>query len=116
MLDPSSSYGERASSQAHRYINLPLKLDLVDYWLDCVAAFAQAEVDPTMKDRAGRSALDFLTDHMAYSKPNIFKKHLQSGCRTNCIATRLKIFRVPSQKLRRWLAFKPPIIPELSDP
>jgi hypothetical protein len=58
-----------------------LRMDNVKPWMACVAAFAQAGVDPRMRDRAGRSALDYLAEHLAYAGRDRFRIHLASELR-----------------------------------
>lgn len=41
------------------------KADNTEKWMRCVAAFAQAGVDPSLRDRQGKSALDYLGEHLA---------------------------------------------------
>jgi hypothetical protein len=50
-------------------------------WVACVAAFAQAGVDPGMRDKAGKSALDYLKGHMAYVGLDRFKNHIAAQLR-----------------------------------
>lgn len=59
------------------------RMDAVKTWIDCIAAFAQAGVDPTMRDRAGKSALDYLEEHMAYVGKARFRNHLASALRSD---------------------------------
>ncbi len=41
-------------------------------WLQCVGAFAKAGADPTVKDRDGKSALDYLGEQLDYEGKNRF--------------------------------------------
>jgi hypothetical protein len=59
-----------------------LRMDNVKSWMACVAAFARAGVDPAMRDRAGRSALDYLAEHLAYAGRDRFRIHLASELRS----------------------------------
>lgn len=54
----------------------------IERWVACVAAFARAGVDAGMRDRAGRSALDYLREHMEYVGKNRFKRHLAAELRS----------------------------------
>ncbi|KAG7287613.1 hypothetical protein NEMBOFW57_007125 [Staphylotrichum longicolle] len=67
--NPAVEYGPQA------------RMDAVKIWIDCIAAFSQAGVDPTMRDRAGKSALDYLEEHLAYVGKDRFKNHLALALR-----------------------------------
>ncbi|KAK4153482.1 ankyrin repeat-containing domain protein [Chaetomidium leptoderma] len=58
------------------------RLENIKSWMGCVAAFAQAGVDPAMRDRAGRSALDYLGEHIAYLGRDRFRSRLASVLRS----------------------------------
>ncbi|KAK3905657.1 hypothetical protein C8A05DRAFT_30541 [Staphylotrichum tortipilum] len=51
-------------------------------WLACVAAFARVGVDAAVRDRAGKSALDYLGEHMAYVGKNRFRRQLAAELRS----------------------------------
>ncbi|KAK4103434.1 hypothetical protein N658DRAFT_505134 [Parathielavia hyrcaniae] len=57
------------------------RMENIAPWIACVAAFAQAGADPEMRDKAGRSALDYLGEHLAYDGKDRFKKSLASALR-----------------------------------
>jgi hypothetical protein len=49
--------------------------------MECVAAFVQAGVDPTLRTRRGESALQFLAQHLAYKGPEKWLRHVGSELR-----------------------------------
>lgn len=67
---------------SHSWFDPVSKLKNADSWVACVAAFSQARVDPSMRDRAGKSALDYLGEHLAYVGRNRFKNNLASQLRS----------------------------------
>ncbi len=46
-------------------------------WMRCVGAFAHAGADPTVKDRAGKSALDYLGEQLGYEGKNRFRRSVR---------------------------------------
>ncbi len=51
-------------------------------WMACVTAFARVGVDAAVRDRSGRSALDYLREHMVYVGKNRFKRQLAAELRS----------------------------------
>jgi hypothetical protein len=49
--------------------------------MQCVAAFAQAGVDPTLRTSRGPSALQYLGQHLAYKGPEQLLRHVRSELR-----------------------------------
>ncbi|KAJ4300140.1 hypothetical protein N0V88_002809 [Collariella sp. IMI 366227] len=59
-----------------------LRMKQADEWMECLAEFADAGVDPTLRDSAGKSALDYLEEYMNYTGKNRFKNYLASRLRS----------------------------------
>ncbi|KAL2257691.1 hypothetical protein VTK26DRAFT_9307 [Humicola hyalothermophila] len=58
------------------------KMEHVSKWIGCVAAFAQAGVDPSMRDKDGQVGTRLpLGEYLAYTGPNRFRRHLATQLR-----------------------------------
>lgn len=59
---------------------LQVRVDNVPAWMPCVAAFARAGADPTMeRDRVnGKTALEYLGEHLVYDGKGRFQQFLKA--------------------------------------
>jgi hypothetical protein len=53
----------------------------LETWMRCVGAFARAGADPTAKDRAGKSSLDYLGEQLDYEGKTRFRRSVRDEWR-----------------------------------
>ncbi|KAK3987580.1 hypothetical protein QBC44DRAFT_118006 [Cladorrhinum sp. PSN332] len=68
-------------SENHNRVDITSRLERIGWWIACLAAFAKAGVDLGLKDKTGKSGLDYLADHIVYTGKDRFRTHLAKQLR-----------------------------------